>query len=200
MMNETAEQKVPTSEENKKSQENEPAPAATKNRTNHPLKSKYSFWYVKRAQRGETLVSYEKNMKQIGHFDSAESYWALYNHIMRPNDLHQPCDYQLFKYGIKPLWEHEANKNGGKFVIRVTKKSRLTSKYWEDLILALIGEQFGVGDEICGVVVSVRYKEDLISVWNRNADNLEARTTIQETLKRVFNLPSATSLEYKPHN
>ena len=28
-----------------------------------------------------------------------------------------------------------------------------------------------VGDELCGAVVSVRFQEDIISVWNRSADN-----------------------------
>ena len=41
-------------------------------------------------------------------------------------------------------------------------------------VLAIIGEQFDVGNEICGAVISVRYNEDIISLWNRNADNNEA--------------------------
>ena len=41
-------------------------------------------------------------------------------------------------------------------------------------MLAIIGEQFDVGNEICGAVISVRYNEDIISLWNRNADNNEA--------------------------
>jgi translation initiation factor 4E len=41
-------------------------------------------------------------------------------------------------------------------------------------VLAIIGEQFDVGNEICGAVISIRYNEDIISLWNRNADNNEA--------------------------
>ena len=41
-------------------------------------------------------------------------------------------------------------------------------------MLAIVGEQFDVGNEICGAVISVRYNEDIISLWNRNADNNEA--------------------------
>lgn len=46
-------------------------------------------------------------------------------------------------------------------------------------VLAIIGEQFDVGNEICGAVVSVRSSEDIISVWNRNADNGDALNKIQ---------------------
>ena len=28
-----------------------------------------------------------------------------------------------------------------------------------------------VGDELCGAVVSIRFQEDIISVWNRTASN-----------------------------
>lgn len=34
--------------------------------------------------------------------------------------------------------------------------------------MAVIGEQFGsLGSEICGIVVSVRYHEDILSLWTR---------------------------------
>lgn len=45
-------------------------------------------------------------------------------------------------------------------------------------VLAIIGEQFDVGNEICGAVISVRYNEDIISLWNRNADNSDALKSI----------------------
>eukprot|EP00061_Rhincodon_typus_P018368 g47520.t1 len=53
----------------------------------------------------------------------------------------------------------EANKNGGKWIIRLRKG--LASRCWENLILAMLGEQFMVGEEICGAVVSVRFQKRL---------------------------------------
>ena len=61
----------------------------------------------------------------------------------------------------------------------VRLKKGITSRYWEELILAIIGEQFDVGHEICGAVVSIRHNEDIISVWNKNADNTEAKNKIR---------------------
>lgn len=37
-------------------------------------------------------------------------------------------------------------------------KKGLASRAWESLVLAIVGEQFDVGNEICGAVVSVRYR------------------------------------------
>nr|XP_015196006.1 PREDICTED: eukaryotic translation initiation factor 4E type 2-like [Lepisosteus oculatus] len=54
------------------------------------------------------------------------------------------------------MWEDEANKNGGKWIIRLRKG--LASRFWENIILAMLGEQFMVGEEICGVVVSIRFQ------------------------------------------
>lgn len=34
----------------------------------------------------------------------------------------------------------------------------LVSRCWENLILAILGEQFMVGEEICGAVVSIRFQ------------------------------------------
>jgi len=34
----------------------------------------------------------------------------------------------------------------------------LASRCWENLVLAMLGEQFMVGEEICGAVVSIRYQ------------------------------------------
>lgn len=73
----------------------------------------------------------------------------------------------------------------------------LASRCWENLILAILGEQFMVNDEICGAVVSVRYQEDIISIWNRTASDETTTTRIRDTLKRVLNLPPNIILDYK---
>jgi ribosomal protein S1 len=39
----------------------------------------------------------------------------------------------------------------------------------------MIGEQFDEGDEICGAVVSVRAKQDKISIWTKTASNEAAQ-------------------------
>jgi translation initiation factor 4E len=96
--------------------------------------------------------------------------------LKRSNDF-KTTEFHLFKDGINPFWEDPANKLGGKWTIRL--KKGISSRYWEDLLLAIIGEQFDVGSEICGAVLSVRINEDIISVWNKSADNIEAVNKIR---------------------
>ena len=66
-------------------------------------------------------------------------------------------------------WQDEANRYGGKWIVRLRKG--LASRCWENLIMAMLGEQFMVGEEICGAVVSVRYQEDILSIWNKSAND-----------------------------
>lgn len=52
--------------------------------------------------------------------------------------------------------QDEANQKGGKWIVRLRKG--LVSRCWENLVLAILGEQFMVGEEICGAVVSIRFQ------------------------------------------
>lgn len=52
------------------------------------------------------------------------------------------------------MWEDEQCKDGGRFVLRIPKTH--SNKYWEDAVLAMIGEQFSAQNEILGVQISLR--------------------------------------------
>ncbi|ELW66590.1 Eukaryotic translation initiation factor 4E type 2 [Tupaia chinensis] len=114
-----------------------------------------------------------------------------------PGGLTGHSDFHLFKEGIKPMWEDDANKNGGKWIIGLWKG--LASCCWKNLILAMLEEQFMVGEKICGAVVSVHFQEDIISIWIKTASNQATTAQIRDTLRRVLNLPLNTIMEYKTH-
>nr|XP_046185161.1 eukaryotic translation initiation factor 4E family member 2 related sequence 1 isoform X2 [Oncorhynchus gorbuscha]XP_046185162.1 eukaryotic translation initiation factor 4E family member 2 related sequence 1 isoform X2 [Oncorhynchus gorbuscha] len=103
----------------------------------HPLQYNYTLWYSRRTpSRPANTQSYEQNIRQIGTVASVEQFWKFYSHLMRPGDLTGHSDFHLFKEGIKPMWEDEANKNGGKWIIRLRKG--LASRFWENIILAML--------------------------------------------------------------
>lgn len=165
----------------------------------HLLQYTYSIWFSKRPPgKNVDPASFEKNMKIAGIFSSVEQFWKLYSHMKRVNELQHHNDIHLFKYGIKPLWEDEANKCGGKWVVRLRKG--LVARCWENLVLAILGEQFMVGDEICGAVVSIRFQEDIIAIWNKTSSDTQVTQRIRDTLSRVLYLPANTAMEYKKHN
>lgn len=139
--------------------------------------------------------AYERGLKKIGDFNTVEDFWGFYTHLYRPSDLAIPSDYHLFKQGIKPMWEDEKNRLGGKWTVRL--KKGFVDRFWEDLLLALIGNIFD--DDICGVVVSVR-EYDSISIWNSDAQDKELCDTIRDALTKVLRLPPTTAMEYKVHD
>lgn len=53
---------------------------------------------------------------------------------------------------------------------------------------------------ICGAVLSVRYSEDILSLWNNDAQNEKMKCDLSETFKRVLCLPPHSLLEYKAHD
>ncbi|XP_061091606.1 eukaryotic translation initiation factor 4E family member 2 related sequence 1 isoform X2 [Conger conger] len=150
-----------------------------------------------REEKSDTDNSSVNNNNNNGR-RKVEQFWKFYSHLVRPGDLTGHSDFHLFKEGIKPMWEDEANKNGGKWIIRLRKG--LASRFWENIILAMLGEQFMVGEEICGVVVSIRFQEDILSIWNKTANDQVTTSRIRDTLRRVLNLPPNTIMEYKTHN
>uniref|UniRef100_A0A8C9JSL4 Eukaryotic translation initiation factor 4E family member 2 n=1 Tax=Panthera tigris altaica TaxID=74533 RepID=A0A8C9JSL4_PANTA len=154
----------------------------------HPLQYNYTFWYSRRTPgRPTSSQSYEQNIKQIGTFASVRILGFFLPSSVKPH----------FNFDAFSLLQDDANKNGGKWIIRLRKG--LASRCWENLILAMLGEQFMVGEEICGAVVSVRFQEDIISIWNKTASDQATTARIRDTLRRVLNLPPNTIMEYKTH-
>jgi len=146
-----------------------------------------------------SLEDYEKAIKKIATFNTVEGFWRIYGHLARPSEVPHSTDFHMFREGIKPVWEDPANKRGGKLVVKV--KKGLGARYWESLLLAVIGEQFGdMANEVCGVVISVRHNEDVISLWTRNSDNTEGLQKMRETLKRSLKLPGFVPIDYKRHD
>lgn len=48
-------------------------------------------------------------------------------------------------------------------------KKNVCDRYWENLLLAMIGDEFAeAGEEVCGAVLSVKPSEDVMSVWTKN--------------------------------
>lgn len=63
---------------------------------------------------------------------------------------------EILKFSSYYFCQDSANNKGGKWIVRL--KKGLGSRCWENLILAMLGEQFMVGEEICGAVISIRYQ------------------------------------------
>ncbi|KAL8729780.1 MAG: hypothetical protein Q9166_004503 [cf. Caloplaca sp. 2 TL-2023] len=160
----------------------------------HPLRYTWVVWYRPPTSK---FQDYEKSTVPLAQFSTVESFWTVYTHLKRPSTLPPVSDYHLFKKGIRPVWEDEENKKGGKWIVRL--KKGVSDRYWEDLLLAIVGDQFAeAGEEVCGAVLSVRSGEDVLSVWTRIDGGRNIK--IRETIKRVLAFPPDTNIVWKSHD
>ncbi|ODA79802.1 hypothetical protein RJ55_05398 [Drechmeria coniospora] len=163
----------------------------------HPLKDAWSFWFRPPISKAHGFIEYENTLHGMATVKTAEEFWEIYTHLKRPSSLPVVSDYHLFKKDIRPIWEDEVNRKGGKWVVRL--KKGVADRYWEDLLLALIGDQFGdANEDVCGAVLSMRNGEDILSIWTRTDGGRVLK--IREIMKHVLNFPANTRVEFKSHD
>ncbi|KAI0302804.1 translation initiation factor eIF 4e-like domain-containing protein [Multifurca ochricompacta] len=138
--------------------------------------------------------AYEAGLTTVGEFDTVESYCRYFNWLKPPSKLERNSNYHLFKSGIKPMWEDEANANGGKWVLTMKNNPVLLDQCWQWLTMALVGEELDEGDEICGAVVSLRSKVDRIQLWTRSKDDVEKVNGIGRKLVKLLDVSEADSI------
>lgn len=161
----------------------------------HPLRNSWNLYY--RPPTTSRDKDYEKSIIKIASITSIEAFWSVYAHLKRPSNLPTVSDYHIFKDGIRPAWEDEANKKGGKWIIRL--KRGVSDRYWEELLLAIVGDQFmEASDEVCGAVLSVRSGEDVLSIWTKIDGGRNVK--IRETIKRTLALPPDTNIIWRSHD
>lgn len=164
-----------------------------------PLQTPWTFW-IDKASKGSTAAEYQANLKKVYTVATVQGFWSVYNHIPEICQLPLRSYYHLMREERQPLWEDPVICKGGTWRLKCTKKD--TAVVWKELLLAAIGQQFesdlAPGDDIAGLSVSPRERDDLIQIWNYDA-TLAVNDTV---LNKVHSLvPDVNFLAefYKPH-
>ncbi|GMI91628.1 eukaryotic translation initiation factor 4E [Hibiscus trionum] len=123
----------------------------------HLLEHLWTFWFDNPSAKSRQ-AAWGSSMHAIYTFFTIEQFWSLYNNI-----------HHLSKLAIEPKWEDPVCANGGKWTVTFHRGKSDTC--WLYTLLALIGEQFDYGDEICGAVVNLRGRQEKIALWTKNAAN-----------------------------
>ena len=168
-----------------------------------PLWSGWELWcdFPQRPNRGQRLLergaahqfNWLDTIKSVGIFDTAEGFWGLHDCVLPPSKLPNGANLYLFRKNIPPMWEHEANRRGGKWLVSFEpERSPDADEAWTTLCLNAIGENVPCNEvELCGVVVSKRKAGYRLAVWTRNAHDATAQTKIGLFLKTQLNLGEA---------
>lgn len=107
-------------------------------------------------------MQWSLSMKAVCEFSTVEEFWKYWSFVPRPSEVlfdgHSRKEvegrsieaFSIFKKGIRPEWEDTANRTGGELTCRKSFQPEQLDVFWENLVLALIGETIDEGDEICG--------------------------------------------------
>lgn len=162
----------------------------------HPLEHVWTLWYLE----SDRTKHWQDMLNEITQIDSIETFWSLYYTIKTPSELKVGCDYYMFKKGIQPMWEDEANIKGGRWLFTLCKTFKEgIDRIWLDILLMMVGESFEYASEICGAVVNIRSRSNKISVWTANGTNELAVLEIGFKLKTLLHL-QPHNLQYQLHS
>ncbi|PKA54106.1 Eukaryotic translation initiation factor 4E-1 [Apostasia shenzhenica] len=149
----------------------------------HSLEHAWTFWFDNPSAKSKH-AAWGSSIRPVHTFATVEDFWGLYNNINRPSKLAIGADFHCFKDKIEPKWEDPVCSNGGKWTINCSRGK--VDKWWLYTLLAMLGEQFDHGDEICGAVVNVRAKQEKISIWTKNALNESSQISIGRQWKEFL--------------
>ncbi|XVF66412.1 hypothetical protein PTKIN_Ptkin10aG0033300 [Pterospermum kingtungense] len=154
----------------------------------HKLERKWTFWFDNQSKPKQG-AAWGTSLRKVYTFDTVEEFWCLYDQIFKPSKLTGigNADFHLFKAGIEPKWEDPECANGGKWTVTSNRKANLDNM-WLESLMALIGEQFDEADEICGVVASVRQRQDKLALWTKTATNEAAQMGIGRKWKEIIDV------------
>ncbi len=97
--------------------------------TLHPLQHTWTLFHDSKSRGGVTTAGasqtkfpdtksaapqeeeYAAGLTVVGEFETVEDFCRWFNWLRPPSQLEMNSNYHLFKKGIKPMWEDEANAN-----------------------------------------------------------------------------------------
>ncbi len=175
--------------------------------TKTKLENKFSFWYrisddIAQYQAPKQALDkkiYETQVKKIHEFDTVEDFWGIFQHLRKPDSCKPGIEFMMFKEPIKPMWEDEYNKNGGKISIKLRKD--YTTIIWEEMIFALIGGILPqeMKDEINGIVVTSRKEFNTLQIWFKTFEE-KINKDLEQCIRDLLVIPKEVNLEIRQFN
>lgn len=172
----------------------------------HELQNRWTLWFDQPKKKKNGIFSqaeWNESMEKVYTFDTVEDFWCLFNNLLPVSNLESGASYNLFKEGITPQWEDEANEGGGRWFLTLKQRDRdQADQLWLYMVLGLIGEQIDCENHVCGVVITPRRDELRVSLWTRNCNNARAQKTIGRNMREALKLPPhlINNTVYKSHN
>lgn len=135
----------------------------------HPLNEEWTLWHTDGVV---ATKDWKKALQKVHDFGTVEDFWRLWNFIKGPKQLTQNSSFSVFRKGVRPEWEDAACAKGGTITyIADQSVDRHLTLIWRDLVLSMIGEQFGdCGSSIAGAYISNKRRQFRFQLWTKVSD------------------------------
>jgi translation initiation factor 4E len=133
---------------------------------NPKLNSSWAIW-GQFVQARDSKAAYSDATRQLATFSSVKEFWACWLHLPQPSELlsgkkimkETDEDSQIiesimiFRKGVRPEWEDEANTNGGHFTLQLKPQlgGGIIDELWNNVVLGTLSCSIENSDMITGI-------------------------------------------------
>jgi translation initiation factor 4E len=151
------------------------------------LPSPLMLYFESSPPRGIDSQVFDQNVRVVGQFTHMSQVW---NFFLRLCDcqhvLPNYSNLRLFRKGVRPLWEDEANRAGGKFFIP-RKKNRAFASYVR-IIVAIVTGQLQLPTDSVGICLHIRSNVSSLQIWSTTQPSKEEEALAIERIAAAMQL------------
>ena len=166
------------------------------------LNTGWSIWEHRKQQGRFISDAYLDSLVRVADFRTVERFWQHWQQLPLPSEFfndgngvrqftnRQIEGFSVFREGVEPKWEDPMNENGGEWYFRRGMQLDKFDEFWEEIVLAMIGEELDPGtEEICGVRIVDKSRDNRrayrLEVWFRNAPGGKPGPAGDEIKRRI---------------
>lgn len=167
------------------------------------LYSQFAVWFKDSEENSKNQNmgkdEYLEKVKKIFEFSTIDEFWEIYQYLVKPEVSRHGIEIMIFKSSVKPMWEDESNKNGGKVTIKVKKE--YSNLVWDEIVYRFIGNNFPLtnNSDLNGIIFSVKRDSIFIQVWFMNFST-NSMNEITASIKQILSINDNVELDIRPFN
>ncbi|KAM0671264.1 translation initiation factor 4E [Ordospora colligata] len=156
------------------------------------LESSWVLW--QNGNDDSNIRSWGEDILEVGEVSTVPEFLYMCDMIVK-NGVENLCSMNLFKKGIKPMWEDEANVNGGRLILDIPMMTREDlNGIWKKTMAFCVSNCI---ENICGCVFNEKQSVYKISIWFGRDYNQDMIKEKWESVLGNINLPIYSFLHKK---
>ena len=165
----------------------------------HKLQRSWTLWYDN-PQKKSSVTNWLANLKMIA---TIETIGRLLGSLQQPSQTECNSGWiklHFFKDGVQPMWEDKENVKRRQMDTFPSQKPKRVARYFMVKgLLAIESFDDKVNDEICGIVLSPRQKQDRIALWTKNTHPSEIIEGLGRKFIKLLGIDEDFRISFQPH-